>query len=136
MKEPPMHRPRHRRRTPQRTGPIRNAGGVLRQGEPWQDPAGPSDDAASSGVRAGYRLIDEQIRRGRRMAEELDDEPRGEEDPRRARRDRQRRPWRDREDEEPRSRYGERSRYGGGPFDLLGMPLRQLQRLVTEILRQ
>jgi hypothetical protein len=147
-----MNRPRHRRRTPQRTGPIRNAGGVLRQGEPWQDPAGPGgDDAAASGVRAGYRVIDEQIRRGRRMAEKLDGEPRGqEEDPRRARRyqyqerrerrerqeRRERRPWPGYQDQEPRSRYCEGPRYGGGPFQLLGMPLRQLERLVREILRQ
>ena len=124
-----MHRPRHRRRDPQRSGPIRNPGGVLRQGEPGQDPAGPGDDAASSGVREGYRVIDEQIRRGRRTAQELEDEP-WSQGSRRARRSY--------EDEEPRSRYGEEpwSRSRGGPFDLLGRPARQLERLVSEILRQ
>lgn len=135
-----MNRPRYRRRDPQRTGPIRNAGGVLRQGEPWQDPAGPGDDAASSGVREGYRVIDEQIRRGRRMAQELDDEPRtgGPYDRERRRRSRHGEEPRSGYREEPRSGYGEEpwSRHGGDPFQFLGLPMRQLERLVREILRQ
>lgn len=126
-----MNRPRHQRRDPQRSGPIRNAGGAWREGEPRRDPGEPRDDAASSGVRAGYRVIDEQIRRGRRMAQELDDEPWSED---RDDRERRRRP---RDPEEPRSGYGEEPwpRYGGGGH-LLGLPMRHLERLVREILRQ
>jgi hypothetical protein len=83
-------------------------------------------------VREGYRLIDEQIRRGRRMAEELDDEPWNDD-----RYDRQER-RRPRYPDEPRSGYGEehRSRSGGGGLGLLGMPLRHMERLVREIFRQ
>src|SRR5436190_13309623 len=131
-KERPMHRPRHRRRDPQRTGPIRNAGEAWREGELRRDPGRPRDDAASSGVREGYRVIDEQIRRGRRMAQELgDEEPRTGE---RYGREPRRRP---RYPEEPRSEYGEerRSGYGGG-FRLFEMPLRHMERLVREILKQ
>jgi len=77
-------------------------------------------------------VIDEQIRRGRRMAEELDDDPRTGE---RYDREPRRRPgYR----EEPRSGYGEEREpgYGGGGFRLLGMPLRHLESLMREILRQ
>lgn len=127
-----MHRPRHRRRDPERTGPIRNAGEAWKEGELRRDPGGSRDDAASSGVREGYRVIEEQIRRGRRMAQELDDEPRSDD-----RHDRERR-RRSGYHEEPRSRYGDEPgpRYGGGAFHLLGMPMRHLERLVREILRQ
>jgi hypothetical protein len=120
-----MDRPRHKRRDPQRTGPLRNAGEAWREGEPRRDPGGPRDDAASSGVRAGYRVIDEQIRRGRRMAQELDDEPRYDD---RHDRERRRRPRYD--EEEPRSRFGD------GGRRLFAMPLRHLERLVREILLQ
>ncbi|HEY4575094.1 MAG TPA: hypothetical protein VIJ26_14045 [Thermoanaerobaculia bacterium] len=125
-----MHRPRHRRRDPQRTGPIRNTGGAWVKGEPWPGPGEPEDDdPVSSGVREGYRLIDEQIRRGRRVAQTLDDEPRS----------RGPRGRRDREPgyEEPRSSYDDEQPWGGSdPFRLLGMPMRHLDRLVREILRQ
>jgi hypothetical protein len=87
-------------------------------------------------VREGYRVIDEQIRRGRRTAQEHEDEP-WSEGSRRSGRSREPWPWPEYEDEEPRSRYSEepwsRSR---GPFDLLGMPMRHLERLLKEILRQ
>jgi hypothetical protein len=128
-----MDRPRHRRKDPQRTGPIRNAGEAWREGEPWRDSARRRDDAASSGVREGYRVIEEQIRRGRRMAQELNGEPRGGDpygrEPGRPR---------SRPGEEPRARYREEpwGRHGGGAFHLLGMPLRHMERLVREILRQ
>jgi hypothetical protein len=129
-----MDRPRHKRRDPNRTGPIRNAGEAWREGEPSRDSSRRRGDAASSGVREGYRLIDEQIRRGRQMAQELGDEPRAGE--RSARYDRERR--RPEYPGEPRYRDGEEpgSRHGGGPLHLLGMPLRHLERLVREILRQ
>lgn len=123
-----MDRPRHRRRDPQRTGPIRNSGKVLRDEEPWRniDRQG-GDDAASRGVREGYRLIEEQIHRGRRMAQELDDEPRTGE---RYYRERRRR---SRYDEEPWPRYGGGGR---GGFHLFEMPIRHIERLTREILRQ
>ncbi len=125
-----MDRPRRKRRDPQRTGPIRNAGGALRDEEPWREPVWQSHDAASNGVREGYRVIDEQIRRGRRMAQELDDEPQSDD-----RYDRRRR--RSRDDEEPWTGYGEEPRpWSGGGLGLLGMPLRQMERLCREILRQ
>ncbi|HYU35714.1 MAG TPA: hypothetical protein VEW48_26455 [Thermoanaerobaculia bacterium] len=91
-----------------------------------------SHDAASNGVRDGYRVIDEQIRRGRRMAQELDDELWNDD-----RHDRERR-RRARYQEETRSGYNEEPwpRSGGGGFGLLGMPLRQMERLCREILRQ
>jgi len=80
-------------------------------------------------------VIDEQIRRGRRMAQELDDEPWS--DDRGGRHDRERR-RRSRDYEEPRSGYGEEPwhRSGGDAFRLLGMPLRHMERLIREILRQ
>jgi hypothetical protein len=68
-----MDRPRRRRRDPERTGPIRNSGEALRD-EPRRSAARSWEDAASSGVREGYRVIDEQIRRGRRMAQELEED--------------------------------------------------------------
>lgn len=127
-----MDRPRHRRKAPQRTGPIRNAREALREGEPWRDSAPRRGDAASSGVSEGYRVIDEQIRRGRQMAQELDDDPRSGNryDPRQRRRSRYR--------EEPRSGYGEEPwpRYGDGGGGIFGMPLRHMERLVREILLQ
>lgn len=66
--------PRHRRRPPRRTGPIRNAGEAFRDGIPPSGSAPPWDDAAAHGVREGYRMINEQIRRGHRAARELDGE--------------------------------------------------------------
>ena len=52
-----MHRPRHRRRDPQRTGPIRHTGGARAKGGPWHDPLEPEDDdPVSAGVREGYRV--------------------------------------------------------------------------------
>ncbi len=125
-----MHRPRHRREDPQRTGPIRNAGGAWQERERQRAPEEPADDAVSAGVRAGYRVIEEQIRRGRRMAQGLDDEPRTYE---RSDRDQRRRP---RYPEEPGSGYGEPWSRQGGPFHLLGMPMRHLERLLREILQQ
>jgi hypothetical protein len=137
-----MHRPRHRRHDPQRNGPIRNAGGAWRDAEPWGDPDEPEDDPVSSGVREGYRVIEEQIRRGRRMAQDLDDEPRtGDRHDRYDRYDRRDpydgEPWRrSGYPEEPRSGYGDRRHRYGGRLDLLGMPMRHLGRLVEEILHQ
>lgn len=128
-----MDRPRHRRRDPRRTGPIRNAGEAWREEGFRRDPVGPTDDAASGGVREGYRVIEEQIRRGRRMAEELGNEPWDDD---RYDRDRRERP---RYSRERHSGYGEeesRSCCGRDGFGLLGMPLRHLDRLVREILRQ
>lgn len=136
-----MHRPRHRRKDPKRTGPIRNAG------EAWQRPGPPEDswepeddDPASSGVRVGYSVLDEQMRRGRRTAETLHREPREGGSHRGGyRRDRGDLPRY--EDEEPRYRNDYRrepwsvagDREGRG---LLGMPVRHLERLVREILNQ
>ncbi len=137
-----MDRPRHRRRDPQRTGPIRNAGEAWRKGAP--DPREPEDDPASSGVREGYRVIDEQIRRGRRTAADLGPEPRAGQ---RRRSGERRRPsgYSDRPfdrdsascSEEPRSRYGDEPwhRHGDG-FRFLSMPMRHLERLLREILQQ
>lgn len=128
-----MDRPRHRRRDPRRTGPIRNAGEPWREGGFPRDPGRQGEDAASDGVREGYRVIEEQIRRGRRMAEKLDDEPwYGD------RHDRERR-QRSRYSPENQTGYEEESPWscsGGGGLGLLGMPLRHLDRLVREILRQ
>lgn len=114
----PRH-PRHRRRDPQRTGPIRNAGGAWRDGEPWGDSERPYD-AASRGVREGYRVIDEQIRRGHRMAQTLDPEGRSS-------RERRPRDWHDEEDWRREDRGG---------YRFLEMPMRQVERLAREILRQ
>lgn len=130
-----MHRPRHRRKDPKRTGPIRNAGEAWRERVPPEDPwASEGDDPASYGVRVGSSVIDEQIRRGRRMAQDLHREPR-ENDPRRGRS----RPSSWYEDEEPPYRYG----YGREPWPasrggrgLFGMPLRHLERLLREVLNQ
>lgn len=120
-----MNRPRHRRRDPQRTGPIRNIGKVLRDEDPWRDFERRDWDAASRGVREGYRVIDEQIRRGQRMARELDDHE----------------PWsggRYGRERRPRSWYEEddgRRERRDRP-SLLGMPLRHIGLLAREILRQ
>lgn len=107
----PPRSSRQHRRDPLRTGPIRNSGELLRDGE---RASARSSDAASRGVYEGYRVIDEQIRRGRRTAQALDDEERND----RYRQDRRRWP-------------GEERRYG-----LLELPLRQIERLAREILRQ
>lgn len=120
-----MDRPRRiKRRDPRRTGPIRNAGGAWREGEPWRDSAWPGDDAASRGVREGYRVIEEQIRRGRRMAQEIGEEAwdEGPYDRRRRRR--------------PGFGGEEGGRHGRGGFRFLEAQMRRTERLVQEILRQ
>ncbi len=86
---------RVRRADPERTGPIRNAASLLR-GERTSAPAEESDepvqprgraragakranadvgaawsDTVAHGVDAGYRVVEEQLRQGRRIAEEL-----------------------------------------------------------------
>jgi len=68
------------------------------------------------------------------MAQELGDEPRAGERYDRYSRERRRPEY----PGEPRYRHDEEpgSRRAGGPFHLLGMPLRHLERLVGEILRQ
>lgn len=114
--------PRHRRRDPLRTGPIRNSGELLRDGDPRRAPAR-SSDAASRGVYEGYRVVDEQIRRGRQTAQALDDEDRND-------RDRwERRRWA--RDERDDWRREERRGY-----NLFALPMRQIERLTREILRQ
>jgi len=129
-----MHRPRYRRKDPKRTGPIRNAGEAWRKREPPEDPWEPKDDdPASYGVRVGSSVIDEQIRRGRRMAQDLHREPRE----RSSRHGGYRHETRY-EDEEPRYRQGYEpwpagDRRGRGLF---GMPVRHLERLLREILHQ
>lgn len=111
-----MDRPRPRRPDPQRTAPRRNAG------EAWRNPEPPRDDGATRGVREGYRVIEEHIRRGRRAAEELDhEEPNGAR--RRTRTDRDD-PERDRRREEP------------GMLGFLADLMRRTERLVREVLRQ
>lgn len=131
----PPRPPRQHRRDPLRTGPIRNSGELFRGGEPRRAPAR-SFDAASRGVYEGYRVIDEQIRRGRRTAQALEDEDRNERywGPRRG----QRRRWprddwdvRDERDERDDWRRDDRSGY-----NLLALPVRQIERLTREILRQ
>jgi hypothetical protein len=112
---------RHRRRDPQRTGPIRNAAEAWREGETSRDPERRDDDA-SRGVREGYRVIEEQIRRGRRMAQALDGEDRRADSPRGRRRPREEdQGW----NREPR-----------GGFRFLESQMRRTERLVREILRQ
>ena len=137
-----MHRPRHRRKDPRRTRPLRSAGEAWRQTEPPEDSWEPEDswdveddDPASYGVRVGSSVIEEQIRRGRRAAEDLHRESRG----RRGHYHGGYRPGSWHGDEEPRYRhgyepwpgYGDRGRRG-----LLGMPMRHLERLLREILHQ
>jgi hypothetical protein len=109
--------PRHRRPDPQRTGPIRNAG------EAWRDSERPYD-AASNGVREGYRVIDEQIRRGHRMAQTLDEEDRSGGPPRRGQ---GRRSWHDEDDR----RYEPR-----GGYRIPETPMGQVGCLARDILRQ
>lgn len=118
--------PRHRRRDPLRTGPIRNSGELLRDGDPRRAPAR-SFDAASRGVSEGYRVIDEQIRRGRQTAQALDDDENRND---RSRGERRRWP-RDERDERDDWRRDERRGY-----NLLALPMRQIERLTREILRQ
>jgi hypothetical protein len=142
-----MDRPRQKRKDPQRTGPIRNVGEAWREEEPLRESARRRGDASSSGVREGYRVIEEQIRRGRRMAQELGEDDLGPGPQRRPGPHRgpgpQRRPGPHRGPgpyHRPRSEDGcderEGSWEGRGGFHLLGMPLRHLERLVREILRQ
>ncbi len=132
-----MDRPRHRRRDPQRTGPIRHSGGAWAKGEPWHDPLEPEDDPVSSGVREGYRVIEEQIRRGQRVAQGMDDEPRSRDRYGREHRERRgRRPRPGPEESWPGYDYDVPPRGGSDPFHLLSMPARHLGRLVQEILRQ
>lgn len=97
-----MDRNRIRRRDPARTAPIRSAANVFRQ----PVPDGPEDwdrddgepDVAAQGVREGYRVLWEQIRRGRRVASELGDPD--------AFRGRRRRYDEDFDEEPPRRRSG------------------------------
>ncbi|MES1245492.1 MAG: hypothetical protein ABUT39_28060 [Acidobacteriota bacterium] len=74
-------------------------------------------------MREGYRVIEEQIRRGRRTAQALDEEPWNAS----AHRER-RRP--SRHDEEDRRREGR------GSFSFLAAQMRRTERLAREILRQ
>ncbi|HET9211535.1 MAG TPA: hypothetical protein VFR03_14100 [Thermoanaerobaculia bacterium] len=135
-----MHRPRHRRRDPQRTGPIRNAGGAWKGGGPSYDPLDPNDDdAASSGVYRGYSVINEQMYRGYRTAEEVGGEPRshGPYGPER----RERRPGPGYGEPRHRDRghwhrHGDHWDWHGGGPRFLSLPLRQLERLIDEILHQ
>jgi hypothetical protein len=121
-----MDRPRYRRRDPQRTGPIRHAGEAWREEDLWRDSARRRDDAASGGVREGYRVIDEQIRRGRRMAQALDEE---------GRRDRSAHEGRRPERREDRDGRRERPERPGG-FGFLAAQMRRTERLAREVLRQ
>lgn len=117
-----MDSPRHRRRRPQRTGPLRNTGGVFRDD---YDSARTRDDAASRGVREGYQVIDEQIRRGHRMAQTMCEEN-GYGYGYATSRERSRRP-----------RYPEEGhREGRRGHNLLEMPMRHIECLAQEILHQ
>ena len=71
---------RLRRANPERTGPMRNAATYLRDPAPADgvasgstvpDPAAPVEDPVAHGVRLGYKVIEEQIRQGRRLAQRL-----------------------------------------------------------------
>lgn len=120
----PPRPPRHRRPDPRRTGPIRHSGELLRDGEPRR--ASDASDAASRGVYEGYRVIDEQIRRGRRTAQALDDEDRND----RYRSERRRWPMAEKAQRDDWRREESRG------YSLFELPLRQIERLTREILRQ
>lgn len=119
-----MDRPRRRRPDPHRTGPIRNAGEILRDGESRRGSSWPEDNAASRGVREGYSVIDEQIRRGHRMAQAMCEEDRYGGPSHRNR------SWRFRYPEENRGH----ERRGSDNF--LEMPMRHIEILAREILHQ
>lgn len=74
-------KPRLRRADPKRTAPVRNASYLFR-GEsetPAEETPPPArgngttawSDAVAHGVDTGYRVLEEQLRQGRRMAEEI-----------------------------------------------------------------
>jgi hypothetical protein len=78
-------RERLRREDPARTAPIRNWSTLYRRSDSWdlRDPSGQAkapgeaagggswNDVVSHGVELGYRVIEEQIRQGQRVAEKL-----------------------------------------------------------------
>lgn len=78
-------RERLRREDPARTGPIRNWSNLYRRSDSWDFPQPPGQptsdgdgrggaspsDAVRHGVELGYRVIEEQIRQGQRIAEQL-----------------------------------------------------------------
>lgn len=80
-------RQRLRRADPKRAGPIRNWQTLLRRSDSWnsREPLAPGDTAAdaaddgawndtvSRGVKLGYSVIEEQIRQGQRIAQEIND---------------------------------------------------------------
>src|SRR5689334_15594731 len=65
----------HTRPEPARTQPIRNWNGIFAApGEPVAaepEPPAPSAEPARQGVAAGYRVIDEYLRQGRRAARDF-----------------------------------------------------------------
>lgn len=67
-----MSEQRHSREDPERTEPIRDFSGAFRDpdsaGGSGKADAAKGEDFVTSGVRLGYRLVEEQIRRGRRAA--------------------------------------------------------------------
>jgi hypothetical protein len=81
----PSGRERLRREDPARTAPIRNWSTLYRRSDSWDlrepserpkaagDTAGGGswNDVVSHGVELGYRVIEEQIRQGQRLAEKL-----------------------------------------------------------------
>lgn len=78
-------RERLRREDPARTGPIRNWSTLYRRSDSWDFPQGSGQpvsggdggksaspsDVVRHGVELGYRVIEEQIRQGQRIAEQL-----------------------------------------------------------------
>ena len=70
-------RERLHRQDPERTAPIRNASTYLRDAPPGADKpqskasAGPAESAVAHGVQLGYKVIEEQIREGQRLAQQL-----------------------------------------------------------------
>jgi hypothetical protein len=78
-------RERLRREDPARTGPIRNWSTLYRRSDSWDFPQAPGQPASDGdgskssspsdvvrhGVELGYRVIEEQIRQGQRIAEQL-----------------------------------------------------------------
>src|SRR5712691_6312755 len=79
-------RQRLKRQEPERAGPIRNWSTMYRRPEPaaarnpeeGPDPPTPPTgtsfgETVTSGVKLGYRVIDEQIRLGQRIAEQCND---------------------------------------------------------------
>ncbi len=73
-------RERLRREDPARTGPIRNWSGLFRYQEPTRTSDESADEATdrgggfvADGVRLAYKIADEQIEQGRRIAEQIND---------------------------------------------------------------